>query len=563
VRICLVSETSIRRDRRAIAEAESLRLGGHQVHGVSRDAEDEDWVDRPGKPGLLGLVTGKRATPALAEVAAGLECDIYQPVHPTAVDAAETAAQATPGSTVLVKPGWPRPAESDLISRAPSDPARSVPSSGNQPILHVPSDRHPGRQDGASGEIVIAYRRTATNPGRYLEAALNRSGLTVRRVEEIDWDTIDPRTRGVVIVESPLPALRMRATNPGVPVVFWVHHGEHHADANTRLQRRYGAHAVLLAHSWHLTHRFVGLVDRLPFAVAPELFDEDFEPHHRRRWDVGFIGARDTARYRHRQEVIDGLRDALGYERVNVSSDVTPEEMASIYRDSRLVTDDGAGRHYPITMRVFEATGAGAALLSRPGPGMELLFEPETEFVTMSEDPVGQALQFLRDGSEVVGHSGHRRAWSDHTYDIRVSELLTTLDRVRTSDMLLPDATPPAQGLAAVVDRFCDAQRVLDLGGDVGSDLPGREVWSYLDAEEKAEPGSFHLAVVVGGDATQRLRAVKAARFAVVGRKSEADRLAVTVGEAHSSFERHDFTEGTAFSFGSSGYRWSNHPDPD
>ncbi|MGH8945605.1 MAG: glycosyltransferase family protein, partial [Acidimicrobiia bacterium] len=508
-----------------MAEAESLRLAGHEVVGVSRDGDDDDWVLQPSRPGLLGRLTGRSSTGDLAEVAAGLKGDIYQPTHPTGTDSATTAARSTPGSAVLVKPGWPRPMESDLIALAPSDPARSVPSLGAKPYLHIPGYRRPHLRHEPGGEMVIAYRRTATNPGRYLEAALARSGMGVRRVEEIDWDTIGPNNRGVIVVESPLPALRVRGSNPGVPVLFWVHHGEHHVDANTRLQRRYGAHAVLLAHSWHLSHRFLGLVERLPFGVAPELFRGDFKAHNQRRWDSGFVGASSPDRYGRRVEILAKLQAHLGEERVKTATGVPPEEMADIYEGSRLVIDDGAARHLPITMRVFEATGAGAALLAKPGPGLELLFEPGSEFATMGEDPVAQALALLENDTEPMGQSGHRRAWSDHTYDIRVSELVDVLDRVDNSGISAPEPMSRA-GLAAVVDRFCDAQRILDLGGEVAPNLPGREVWSYREAEEKAEPASFHLSVIAGGEEAQRRRAVASARLAVAGTTSEADRLA-------------------------------------
>ena len=75
--------------------------------------------------------------------------------------------------------------------------------------------------------MIIAYRKSDRNPGRYVETALERAGLEVRQVESIDWETIDPSALAVIVVESPLPALAVHGQNPGVPVIFWVHHGEH------------------------------------------------------------------------------------------------------------------------------------------------------------------------------------------------------------------------------------------------------------------------------------------------------------------------------------------------
>jgi len=50
-----------------------------------------------------------------------------------------------------------------------------------------------------------------------------------------------------------------------------------------------------------------------------------------------------------------------------------PKEMIALYGDARIVVNDGGPRHLPITMRVFEALGAGALLLTEDIPGTDTI----------------------------------------------------------------------------------------------------------------------------------------------------------------------------------------------
>lgn len=563
VRICLISTGSIARDPRALAEASSLMQVGHEVFGVSSATNEPPWVTAVLPPRLGDRLRRRGTVEQLGRTAATLDCDLYQPLSPAGVHSASVAAQGRQSASVLGKPTWPRPIRQDLIALAPANPTRSTPATGVEPSLHRPSYTLP-HVKARVGSVVLAYRRTDRNPGRYIQSAFERTGLDVVQVDEIDWTTIDPSTLAVVIVESPLPALLIKGTNTGVPVAFWVHHGEHHVDANVRLQRRYGAQLVLQAHSWHLAHRFEGVVDRLPFGVPPELFDRGFKPHADRTWDIGFVGARSApgGRYERRQKLLDDLADRLGKEHVHFRSDVSPQAIERVYSNSRVVIDDGLGRHLPITMRAFEATAAGALLVSNQAPGTELLFEPTREFVQMGSDAATQIEAVLKQGTEEVGRRGHGRAWRDHTYDVRVAELLGAIERARD---LHADVGPPAarpSGLAGIVDRFVDAQRVLDLS-DSMEDLPGREIWPFDLAAERAEAGTFHLAVISGGSNEDRIRAVAAARMGAVVPPGDPDGIEALVRKAHGFAERYDFESGTVFTFGTTGYRVSNEPDPD
>jgi hypothetical protein len=560
VRICFIATRSIRHDPRTVAQANSTRSVGHEVLGVSADEDDLSWVVTSAVPSLADRVGRRGTSQRLVRAAEKLHADIYVPRGPAAVDIAREAAQGS--GVFLTEPAWDQGAnESDLLWRAPTEPSLSLPAGGEVPTLHVPSYRPvPAR---TSGPVHIVYRKTERNPGRYLEAALRRRGLETTHGEEIEWGSVPRGTLGVVVVESPLPSLPVQGSNPGIPVVFWVHHGEHHLDANIRLQRHYGAHAVALAHSWHLAYRFTGLVDRLPFGVAPELGGHDFIPHDRRRFDVAFVGSSaGTRRYRRRAEALSIISSSLGQERVAVADNMIPEEMSALYRNSRIVPDDSAGRHLPITMRVFEAAGAGALLVTRAAPGMGLLFEGDEEFIPMTGDGVGQVIELVAGDTESIGRAGHMRTWTHHTYDRRVDDLVSMFSRIRDLGLeALAPMEPPA-GLPGAVTAFPDAQRVLDLDAGLDPHLADREVWEYTAASSRAEPNTFHVSVIAGGSPGERRRAVAAARTAVVteaGLATEIEKLVTDEHGQHSSFHR---GEVVMFTFGGFGYRVSNAPDP-
>lgn len=560
MRVCFIAGQSIRLDPRAVADANSTRAAGHEVVGVSADEHDFPWVTPVTGRSTMDRLRRRGRQERMVRAARATGADLFVPTRPNATDAARIAARGL--GTFLTDPAWPgEPDRESLIWRAAKRPSLSLPAGGGEPLLHVPSYR--GSEPGAEGPVHIVYRKTDRNPGRYVESALRRRGFETTHAESLMWDSVPARALGVVVVESPLPALPVSGTNPGIPVVFWVHHGEHHLPANVRLQRHYGAHAVALAHSWHLAYRFVGMVDRLPFAVAPELAGGDFVPHGQRTFDVAFVGSIAAgARYRRRHDALEAIAGRLGAGRVAVASGLAPEDMMSIYRDSRIVPDDGAGRHLPITMRVFEAMGAGALLVTREAPGLDLLFQRNGEYVPMIGDGVDQIVALAATDTEPFGRSAHDAAWGRHTYDRRVDDLTSLFSRVRELDLEPPLQGPWPQGLAAGVAAFSDAQRILTLEADLGDQLPDREIWPYPSAAERAERNTFHVATIGGGPADDRHRAVAAARTAVVTEPGLAAEIEPLVTAEHGEHSTHRVGESVVFAFGGFGYRVSAFPDP-
>lgn len=427
-------------------------------------------------------------------------------VYPTTRAALDIAGKETE-IPVVRPPDWPKTPALDLITLAPHRPDLA----GRLPAHPRPG---PGPFPEAQDEtVVVAYRVSERSPGRYLAAAFRRIGLRVVETDRLDWPTLGSPL-GVVVVESPLPALPVSGSNPGVPVVFWVHHGEHHLPANLRLRRRYGAHLVALAHSWHLAHRFDVAVDRLPFAVAPELYGP-LPSYGERRYDLAFVGSNIEKGGPHdrRRQVLAAARATLGRERVVAAEGISPEELARLYADARIVINEGGTRHLPITMRVFEATGAGALLVSDPVPGLDLLFEPHREFVPLAE-PVGPLLRELLGSSRAaeVAAAGYARALTDHTYDRRAAQLVDTFHDLRRRLPEVPPDRPAADPLLEALRSEVDAQRILVVG-PVPDDpaLADRELWELAAVGDRLAPRSFDT-VLVTGPSPHLTRAVAAAR---------------------------------------------------
>jgi len=508
MRICVVSHRDPTRDPTTRVLITSLRAAGNEVSVVTDAASPTD-------PRRLRRPVGTWRWRAAGEQApsAAVAATLPDIVYPATADDLDLAAAMD--AAIARRVDWPDPGPRDLIRLAPHDTRLSSSPAGPPAPFHQPGDdRSPwqpaaGRHHGTT--VAVAARFTTTNPSRYLVAALQRAGVTVIMLDGvIDADRIPPRAAAVVVVESPLPALTVRGLPQGVPVLYWVHHGEHHLMANLRLAHRYQADAVLLAHSWHLAHRFAVPVHRFPFAVAPEVVTPG-PAFADRALDVAMVGAGlddRSGRYDRRQTMAAGLAAALPG-RTGFRSGMSPEAMAGLYGRVRIVVNDGGTRHRPITMRVFEALGAGALLLTEDLPGTDVLLRRHEHYVPLGDDPVGQVIALLADpGSEAIAREGQRHAEGRHTYDHRVDEMLAiaaaTPPRRRTA------ASPPADALAAAVDADVEVHSVAVLGGVL--DLPDRVVRTGDDAASRLAPGKTD-AVVIGPDGYPDLDvALRAAR---------------------------------------------------
>ena len=437
----------------------------------------------------------KRLTRLLTEAAARTRSDVYIPTDSRALASAIAAAEQTDGQ-VGRTPKMDDAGRRDLIRTAPGHPEAASPVAG-MGVFHTPDDDRsrytptPGRHSGKS--VVLCYRKSEVNPGRYLEAALRRAGVDLEvETDGINLSSVDPDMDLVLFVEGPYPALEVNGST-SVTTLFWAHHGEHHLHANIRLADRYRADAVLLAHSWHLAFWFPTPVHRFPFGIAPDLLDPS-KKLPERTYDVAMVGAGLTsgAQYGRRQELVAALQASIPGERLGFREKVSAGEMARLYGDSRIVINEGGTRHFPITMRVFEAVGSGAVLLSDRLPGMEMILERDKQFAELGPDVATSVDRILSDldAAQDVADSALESASGLHTYDHRVDELFQIAESTSKRSI---ESTEPKSALGRAISKDVEVQRVGQWGAiQLQSELPSREVWDTKTLERsRLAPGKM------------------------------------------------------------------------
>lgn len=499
MRILLLSRTHVSRNPQARTLMRSLTRAGHDVVavcGASAAPVEPDlrviqvptrrptglgrlgWLLRRLQPGRLRRLLFDRA---LGREVSRIKTDLIYPLSKTDLPLASSLARK--GTAVVRQPHWPHAGNRDLVDIAPRNPRFGTGPQADDLGLYTSLDTaagsvpDPDRHRGAS--LSLVFHRTTTTPGQYLERAAQRAGIKVTVHDgKLDWGAVAPDSAAVVFVESPYPPIEIEGENANrIPVLFWVHHGEHHLDANLRLAGAYQADAVLLAHSWHLAHRFAVPAHRFPFAVAPELV-----PARRvfadRSNDVALVGAgvdSGGGRYARRHRLVSELRrrfpdsSAFAY-------GVPPQQMAQLYGDARLVLNDGGDRHHPITMRIFEAIGAGAYVLTDPAPGLELLFDPDRHYAMIEDDVAAQATRLVADPATAArAAAAHDFAMTHHTYDHRIDDLMTI---AATTEATPRPALPTGSGFVAAVMADPDVQEIAAFGSpDLVDALPTHVVW--------------------------------------------------------------------------------------
>jgi hypothetical protein len=532
MRICLLARNNFVDDPRARALHASLQRAGHDVQVVASGRRPEaaprtaTYVPtrRPVGRGKLGKYLRQVQPTSVRErlhrrglVAAvrAMEPDL---VYPTSAHMVEVAAEAVSDRGAVVRdPSLPPAGPRDLIELAPGRPELSVSPAGPGVPYHGPGDdRGPWEPQAgryAGQRIALAYRKTDRNPGRYLEDALRRAGFEILlHTDRIDLDELPPDTRAVVFVEGPLPPIEVVGSSPGFPVLFWVHHGEHHLQTNLRLLDRYRADAVLLAHSWHLAHRFPVPVHRFPFGTDPDLFGPTRRPWEERDVDVAMVGAHlaGGGPYQRRGDLVRACEAAVDPGRRAFLEGVTPEEMARTYGRARIVLNEGGVRHHPITMRVFEAISAGALLLTDPVPGLDQLFEPEREYRLLADD-IGAQVRSLAASPETdeVARRAFERGRARHTYDHRVDELLDIVQA--TSVLEKGDPAPSTSGLAALVESDVEVQRILSPEQELAASLPDREVWHPDRVRRPLRPATYEAVAIATDDVAPHAELLRAA----------------------------------------------------
>ena len=584
MRILLLSRTHVSRNPRARTLMRSLIRSGHEVVAVCGAGDgpvepDLDVIQVPTRwpvgLGRLGWML-RRMQPkwlrqrvfdqAVRRKGRRIGADLIYPLAKHDLPLAMSIADA--GSAVFREPNWPSAGSHDLVNIAPSDPRFGRGTVAAEPGRYTSrastprSSPDPDRHRGLS--LALVFHRTTTTPAQYLRPAAQRAGIDVVIHDgKLDWATVAADTHAVVFVESPYPPIEVAGENDReIPVLYWVHHGEHHLAANLRLTDAYGADAVLLAHSWHLAHRFPVPVHRFPFAVAPEL-EATARPFEDRSNDVALVGAGvdgGGGRYARRHHLVTELRQRFPATST-FAYGVPPQQMVRLYGDSRLVLNDGGDRHHPITMRIFEAIGAGAFVLTDPAPGLELLFDPNRHYEIIEDDIAAQASRLVT-ATETAQRAAaaHDYAMTHHTYDHRIDDLMTIAAATK------PRSTPSAgvtEGIVGIVWGDPDVQEIAAFGEpDLAAALPTHVVWDGPTLLA-SHPQRMVDAVVIGADHELDLApAIRRARRFVYAAAALGDQAWARASALHPHARRTEPGDVVRIDLGADSYRLraADHP---
>lgn len=176
----------------------------------------------------------------------------------------------------------------------------------------------------------------------------------------------------------------------------------------------------------------------------------DARADHERRWDVSFVGGIDPRVHGRGTALLDRLSESVDLHVWGYGADALDGEspilrryhgeawaldMFQVLAQSKIAAnrhiDAAAG--YSNNMRLFEATGVGALLMTEASPNLADLFEPGREVVAYAsaDDLAVKVTRFLEDEDERrrIAAAGQARTLADHTYDRIISDLAKILQR--------------------------------------------------------------------------------------------------------------------------------------
>ncbi|MBV9071322.1 MAG: glycosyltransferase family 1 protein [Acidobacteria bacterium] len=196
----------------------------------------------------------------------------------------------------------------------------------------------------------------------------------------------------------------------------------------------------------------------LPHAAERDLFDG---AGTERDFDVGWVGRKSRSIYGTRDHVLAALTERFVMN--DASRFYTPEEMAEIYRRSKIVVNISRDDHpSDANMRCFEAMAAGALLMTGIPSELTLLgFEENVHFAgyrNAEEIPDLVASWLARDAARTaIAQRARDLVLREHTYDTRVA---TILDAVRSGAQAPARAWPRDKVAARRFEYYVEAADV-------------------------------------------------------------------------------------------------------
>ena len=223
----------------------------------------------------------------------------------------------------------------------------------------------------------------------------------------------------------------------------------------------------------------------MPLACSPELHDVG---HFERTYDVAFISNPRSDPNDRRTRMMAALEARFPNSRIG---QFWPAEMARLYAQSKIVVN--ASVNQDVNMRVFEALGSGALLITDAAAGLEDLFEDGTHLVIYrrDEDLIPLVERYLADEATrwQIASAGRDLVLREHTYDRRVEEMLhiasqgsrggpSPFDRHRFTQRELMDNVP--RGADAVLHVRCG-------NGHLGARVKQRGARNVIGVEADAK----------------------------------------------------------------------------
>lgn len=211
----------------------------------------------------------------------------------------------------------------------------------------------------------------------------------------------------------------------------------------------------------------------LPLACAEDLHQL---PPCPRDLDVAFVGSLVSASGQKRKDFIDAVRGAFPNHFIGHA---WPHEMAAYYARAKIVVNMCVNED--VNMRVFEAMGAGALLITDPAIGLDELFEDGRDLVVYHDvdDALAKIRRYLDDeeSRNAIAAAGRAKVLGAHTYGRRIQTLMDEVQKVcgpLAKPMLHHDPKtaeeyyehPRRELLPAIPQR---ARRVLDVGCGAGA----------------------------------------------------------------------------------------------
>ena len=215
-----------------------------------------------------------------------------------------------------------------------------------------------------------------------------------------------------------------------------------------RVLKRYD---LLLSSFPHFVHDFRrrGLTSEYFKIAFDERLLEQIDSGIERRYALTFVGGLDPGVHHARTRLLGRLAGEVeltvwGYGaaalspnspiRASYRGEAWGLEMYRVLAQSRITLN----RHidlangYANNMRLYEATGMGALLMTEAAPNLQELFDPGSEVVAYRDDDdlVEQIRHLLErdDERDAIAAAGRARTLNEHTYERRIEELVGILE---------------------------------------------------------------------------------------------------------------------------------------